>query len=294
MQLTLGPLTYYWPKQQVEQFYQQMAATAITRIYLGETVCRKRHELRLGDYLQLGRALAAQGKQVVLSTMTLLETANEVKELARYVDNGEFAIEANDFGAVALCREHNLPFIAGPSLNLYNESALLLLLRQGLIGWIPPIELSQQRLSQVLADAGVAAERERFFVEVFAFGHIPLAWSARCFTARAQNRAKDDCQLCCLQHPKGQLISSQEQEPLFILNGIQTQSGKRHNLINDLDSLVPLADALRLSPEAQGMVSWIQRFQSAWQEPTTRVTLDKDDCNGYWRQLAGMVSVIDD
>lgn len=40
-------------------------------------------------------------------------------------------------------------------------------------------------------------------VELFAYGHLPLAYSARCFTARAENLPKDDCQFVCLNYPEG-------------------------------------------------------------------------------------------
>jgi hypothetical protein len=39
--------------------------------------------------------------------------------------------------------------------------------------------------------------------EVFAFGKLPLAFSARCFTARHYGLNKDDCQFKCLDHPEG-------------------------------------------------------------------------------------------
>ncbi len=305
-QLSLGPISYYWPKQQVLDFYQQLQSSPISRIYLGETVCRKRNELRLGDYLDLGRELQQQGKEVLLSTMTLLETQNEVLQLTKAVDNGELQIEANDFAAVQLCMERKLPFVAGPSLNIYNEDALELLLNQGMSCWVPPIELSQQRLEAVLNSSKIANRREQFELEIFALGHIPLAWSARCFTARSLNRSKDNCQLCCLDYPSGRLVNSQEGEPLFVLNGIQTQSGKRHNLINDLPSLMPMAQRLRLSPQAKDMGLWIERFAKGIERlatgqdgltqglPSTELLwpLEANDCNGYWRQLAGMEAIL--
>src|SRR3546814_4678787 len=37
--------------------------------------------------------------------------------------------------------------------------------------------------------------------EVFAYGRMPLAFSARCFTARHRNIPKDNCQYVCMDHP---------------------------------------------------------------------------------------------
>ena len=47
--LSLGPLQYYWPRQQTLDFYAAVAAMPVDIVYLGETVCSRRHELRLDD-----------------------------------------------------------------------------------------------------------------------------------------------------------------------------------------------------------------------------------------------------
>ena len=68
MKITLGPLQYYWPRNSVFAFYEAMADTAVDEIYLGETVCSRRHELRLSDWLGLALRLRDSGKVVLLST----------------------------------------------------------------------------------------------------------------------------------------------------------------------------------------------------------------------------------
>ncbi|MEO6017727.1 MAG: U32 family peptidase, partial [Polaromonas sp.] len=57
MLLALGPLPYYWHRSAVFNFYAAMAATTVDVVYLGETVCSRRHELRLADWLEIGARL---------------------------------------------------------------------------------------------------------------------------------------------------------------------------------------------------------------------------------------------
>ena len=123
MKYSLGPVLYYWPKETLEDFYQQAANSSADTIYLGEAVCSKRRATKVGDWIEMAKALAGSGKQVVLSTLALVQASSELGELKRYVANGEFLIEASDLGVVNLCAERKLPFVAGHALNCYNAPA---------------------------------------------------------------------------------------------------------------------------------------------------------------------------
>ncbi|MGG7125843.1 U32 family peptidase, partial [Salmonella enterica subsp. enterica] len=68
MKYSLGPVLYYWPKETLEDFYQQAAKSSADVINLGEAVCSKRRATKVGDRLEMAKSLAASGKQVVLST----------------------------------------------------------------------------------------------------------------------------------------------------------------------------------------------------------------------------------
>ena len=61
MKLALGPLLYYWPRNAVLEFYAGVAAAPVDVVYLGETVCSRRHELRLPDWLEIAAMLADAG-----------------------------------------------------------------------------------------------------------------------------------------------------------------------------------------------------------------------------------------
>ena len=50
MKYSLGPVLYYWPKETLEDFYQQAATSSADVIYLGEAVCSKRRATKVGDW----------------------------------------------------------------------------------------------------------------------------------------------------------------------------------------------------------------------------------------------------
>ena len=101
MQLTLGPVLFGWQRQQLLDFYAEMASQPLDVIYLGETVCSKRRALSLDDWLGLARDLReACSAELVISGLTLLEAASELSSLRRLCDNGELMVEANDLAAV--------------------------------------------------------------------------------------------------------------------------------------------------------------------------------------------------
>lgn len=286
MKYSLGPLLYFWPKNDVETFYQNAVKSDADIVYLGETVCSKRREMRPADWMNLGRELAAAGKQVVLSTMALLEAPSEVKVMQTYIDNGEFMIEANDVSAIQLAHEKGVPFVAGPALNLYNAQALQVMLKKGMTRWCMPVELSREWLQKVLMEADTMGIRQQFEVEVFSYGHLPLAYSARCFSARAENRPKDKCETCCINYPQGLEVKSQEGQSVFTLNGIQTQSGYCYDLSADTASMEGLVDVVRISPQSEATLKVLAGFKRG----ETGFAPKSHFCNGYWHSIEGMAT----
>ncbi|MFC2973015.1 U32 family peptidase [Azotobacter bryophylli] len=288
MKLSLGPVLFYWERKKLLDFYADMARQPLDVIYLGETVCSKRRDMQLGDWLELARDLArTTPAQLVLSGLTLVEAASELAALRRLCDNGELLVEANDMGAVQYLAGKGLPFVGGPALNLYNGYALAELVKSGMIRWVPPVEASGALIRcarEQLVELGVQLPA----IEIFAYGYLPLAYSARCFTARAENRPKDDCQFCCQNYPEGIPLLSQEGEPIFTINGIQTLSAAVSNLLADYSALVDSgADILRLSPRAAGMAEVIAAFDIV--RNGAMPPLAVDGCNGYWHGEPGML-----
>ena len=289
MNLSLGPLLYYWSRDDVLAFYDEAKHWPVARVYLGESVCSRRHLLRLPDWLALAAQLAGAGKEVVLSTQTLIESESDLKTLRKIVGDGRFRVEANEWGAVRLLSGAGVPFVAGPTLNVYNPETLDVLAGLGAQRWLPPVEMSRATLASLLQQAPAGIE-----TEVFAYGRLPLAYSARCFTARHYNLPKDDCQFRCLDHPDGLPLATREGAPFLTLNGIQTQSAGVYSLIGELGALRELGVAsLRLSPQSRHMGRAIAAFQAALAgedgaaDALARV-MPGAPVDGYWHGRAGL------
>lgn len=284
--ITLGPLLYYWPRADVLRFYAEVADAPVERVYLGETVCTRRHELRHADWLDVARMLRDAGKEVVLSTPVLVESDSDIAVMRRVCEQDEFLVEANDLGAVRAMRGR--PFLGGPHLNVYHADTLAWLDALGGRGAVVPVEMDHVTLAALAAARPVGMS-----LEAMVWGRMPLAFSARCFTARHHRLRKDACEFRCLDYPDGLVAETGEGQPFFALNGIQTQSASCLDLCAQVPELDAMGmDAVRVSPHASGTLAVVALLDAlrdgAEAKPSGITPAGALASNGYWTGQPGI------
>jgi len=275
----------------VLEFYQQVADCAADIVYLGEVICSKRRLVKFEDWLAIGEELKQSGKEVVLSSLTLLEAASEMSSLKKLCRNESFMVEANDISAVQVLSNAGKSFVTGPSVNIYNGRSLQFLAGKGLKRWVLPVELGLDTLKDLQGQRPDGLE-----TEIFALGRLPLAYSARCYTARSHNLPKDDCQFKCIDYPDGRVLKTQEDQEFLVLNGIQTQSSRTHQVLEQIPDLQALGvDVLRISPQYNDTMRIIDIFSNALNTNDLKnlgnellKLLPMGACNGYLIEQAGM------
>jgi len=281
--ISVAAVPYFWHKQQYLDFYQQVANSAADVVYLGETVCSKRRQMRLPDWIEVANRLIEAGKQPVLSTLTLLEAESELSVLTRIASQADFLIEANDVAAIQVASSLGRPFVAGSAINIYNCQTLSRMIKLGLKRWVVPVELSWSDISPMVE----MAQEAGIEVEYQVFGRMPLAYSARCFTARHENLPKDACEFKCLEYPQGLSVRTQEGDAFAQINGIQTQSMKVSHLLDQAATMAKRGIThLRVMPLTEqttlDAISKLADSNFEYHHP------EYEYCNGFWFNIEGM------
>lgn len=254
--LSLGPLLFNWPADRRRDFYAQIADEApVDAVHLGEVVCAKRAPFSDPLLPDLIDRLERGGKQVILSTLGLVMGEADRQLVRGFCETQGRLIEANDLAAVDLLAGR--PFMAGPLINVYDESTLAYLAGLGVVRTCLPPELP-------LSAIKILAASRRMAIEVQAFGRMPLAISARCPHARAYGLHKDGCQYVCGEDPDGLPVATLDGQPFLAVNGLQTLSGAYASHLERLAELHAAGvEWFRLSPQTGDMVAVARLFRAA-------------------------------
>lgn len=246
--ISLGPVYYLWDGPKWRDFYFRIADEApVEHVTLGETVCSKRQHFSEPHVAEVIERLEAAGKRVTLSTLAMVTLERESRHVRDLIVDSIHPVEANDLSALGLLkgRAHSI----GPLVNVYNAATARMLAARGADNICLPPELPAGSIRQMLA------AMPDFSFELFAFGRMPLAISARCAHARSKGLTKDNCQFICGEEPDGLPLRTLDKQSFLVLNGVQTMSNSCAVLIDDLG---PLGEAglsrVRLSPQDCDMV----------------------------------------
>lgn len=289
MKISLGPVLYFWPSETLDAFYECVLNSCVDIVYLGEIVCSKRRSYSMPRWLEWAERLTRAGKEVVLSSLTLIESESELGAMKQLCQQG-LTVEANDTGIAQLAIENGLPFVGGSTLNLYNASALAYMAKRGMQRWVPPLEMSRQSLQTLLAEYAAMGGKP-LQTEILGYGRLPLAHSARCYTARFLDLPKDKCDFRCIDYPQGTPLVSQEGQGLFQINGIQTQSFQVCNLLHERAVMQQMGiSVFRFSANGIECLDRIDAFRQQANNASPALRLvDEQSCNGYWYGKPGIV-----
>ncbi|MBD9527456.1 U32 family peptidase [Paracoccus sp. PAR01] len=258
MDLTIGPIAFFWPAAQLRDFYQMIAATPARRVVIGEWVCSKRLPFWQNEIPQAIECLTAAGKEVSLSTLALITLKRERRQAEELFASG-VPVEIADLGALKYLPE-GVPFQVGPTVNVYNEGTLEWLARKGATRICLPPELPLASVT-TLAQAGLAAG---VAVEVWGHGRAPLAISGRCYHARLHERAKDNCQFVCGEDPDGRDVETLDGQSFLTVNGVQTLGHAHTTVALQMAKLQAAGVAsLRLSPHPGDFAAIVNLYDRA-------------------------------
>ncbi|HTO30511.1 MAG TPA: U32 family peptidase [Pararhizobium sp.] len=246
--LSVGPVYYLWDGPKWRDFYFRIADEAdIEYVTLGETVCSKRQHFSEPHVADVIERLEAAGKQVTLSTLAMVTLERESRHMRDLIRDSDHPVEANDLSALGLLKGQ--PHSIGPLVNVYNAATARTLASRGASNICLPPELPAVSIQRMLDDM------PGFSFELFAFGRMPLAISARCAHARSKGLTKDNCQFICGEEPDGLALRTLDRQSFLVLNGVQTMSNSCAVLLDDLAPFVEAGLArVRLSPQDCDMV----------------------------------------
>ena len=194
---------------------------AADTIVLGETVCAAPRAARHGRLARARPRVARRRQGRGAGRAGVDRDQADLRLLERQAEQQEFTVEGRRRLGAAAARPAAMPLVLGPHINIYNRGRWPNT-PIGASRWVAPVELSLDALALINPPANPVRTpaSENIATEAWVFGRLPLAFSARCFTARHHRVFRDDCGFRCIADPDRLLLSSSGASP--------SQSTQRH------------------------------------------------------------------
>ncbi len=239
MRISVGPAPSHWGEVKLRAFYKELTDCPVDDVYVGETGCPERScfSHRLVDDIceQLTRA----GKIVYASSFVLVNNDKHhriFRDLAQCVGR----IEANSPAFLRLAQQY--PTVGGMFLNICNSAAARVAAKTMIERIVLPCELALESIALITKHFDVATE-------IVVHGHVPIAMSITCPTARCFGREQRNCGKVCQQRPHGIVLKAGDQ-PMFRIEGPRTLSATTYCLVEHLMELAEAGvETVRILPQ---------------------------------------------
>lgn len=255
MEISIGPVPTNHGEKRLWQFYEEVAGLpAVKRVYVGEVACTKRDVFDRNLLLKVTDLLEEKGKEVVFSSFVLPTNQQDLDRnftLAKTVKE----VEVNNFGMLQLLQErfYKKPFIIGPFLNCYNLNTVRYLIDLGADHLVLDPDIEVPTIVQI-------AQSGQISMEVIGYGHLPLGFSGRCYTALAFGDSRATCRFSCYRVYE-MPIATQEEQPLFLVNGPSVSSLNITCLLHRVNDLKRLGiKFLRILPVLDKVTEIVEVF----------------------------------
>ncbi len=183
--------------------------------------------------------LTETGKEVYVSSLNLVRDERQYssfRELCRRVGR----IEINSPAFLGFAGDY--PAVTGVFINVYNRTTADILAKRMVQRIVLPCELGFQSVASI-------SENCQARIEVVVHGHVPIAISGNCQTARAVGTNGNGCGKVCRRHPDGILLEA-DGKPLFRIDGPLTLSAATYCLVEYLRRLQEVGvDTIRILPQ---------------------------------------------
>ena len=287
MKISVGPVPSHWGRSKLESFYQQIAQSPVDYVYLGETVCQDRLCLGPDFWGRLSDVLTEAGKQVYASSLILVKNEKQYRDFENIAQRIKH-IEINSPSFLGLAR--NYTAATGMFLNVYNSTAADILARRKINRIVLPPEMNLESIKSFVKSCTVA-------VELIVHGHIPVAMSGTCQTARSFGSNGNGCGRICQRYPDGIVLKAGDR-PLFRIDGPQTLSAATYCLVEYLEKLAETGvDTVRILPQWEHTIRIVQIYRDVLEHRMHCADAAKElkaistggVCNGWFLGKAGWV-----